>query len=57
MPSKLEVRVRIEAAQERADKRVDGLDKRIDALAATVDRFIRSLGRGGSNGRGKTDIR
>jgi len=57
MPSKLEVRVRIEAAQERADKRADGLDKRIDALAATVDRFIRSLGRGGSNGRGKTDIR
>ena len=32
-------------------------DKRLDALAATVDRFIRSLERGGSNGHNKTGLR
>ena len=42
--------VRIEAALERTDKRVD-------ALAATVDRFIRSLERGGPNGHNRTGLR
>ena len=32
-------------------------DKKLDALTKTVDRFIRSLERGGSNGHGKTDLR
>jgi hypothetical protein len=32
-------------------------DKKLDALAKTVDRFIRSLERSGSNGHGKTDLR
>jgi hypothetical protein len=32
-------------------------DKKLDVLTATVDRFIRSLERGGGNGHGKTDIR
>ena len=31
-------------------------DKKLDALAITVDRFIRSLERGGSNGHSKTKI-
>jgi hypothetical protein len=31
-------------------------DKRLDALSITVDRFIRSLERGGSNGHSKTKI-
>lgn len=32
-------------------------DKKLDALATTVDRFIRSLERGGPNGHSKTDLR
>jgi len=32
-------------------------DKKLDALTATVDRFIRSLERGGPNGHSKTDLR
>ena len=31
-------------------------DKRLDALSITVDRFVRSLERGGSNGHSKTKI-
>jgi hypothetical protein len=32
-------------------------DKKLDALTKTVDRFIRSLERAGSNGHGKTGLR
>ena len=65
MPSKLEARVTQHDREIAAIRKLilQGMkmlvenEAHIKALSATVDRFIRSLERGGPNGHGKTELR